>query len=642
MIAVSSKGQSFRALATYLAAGRTGEERDRVEWSSARNLPTADPELAGVFMRATAAQNVRVERPVYHLVLSFDPNDPVDRAAMERVTDRVLARLGLSEHEAVIVAHRDRAHPHVHVLVNRVHPETGRVWDLPFDYRAIQEVLRQEERALGVREVPGTLYQLAEQEPPELVVASGGERRLAERQGIEPLVERLQPLRDVLREAGSWRELEARLAVEGLRLEERRGGLVVGDGSAWVRASRIGPELSSRQLEERFGEPFTRTSGAMPERDQVVWSAAAPRLGRAADLPVGLVPERPIDGTGWMSPAVQRVAHDLRVRDAVERTTAVHHRVGLELSAARARATQLDAAEARLAAAEAALAAALRPAYREPEVAIAAFRRLVTERGVDAAAGAFRERPETFGALRTAEESRAFGLVRREHDGAARLAALAAERPARALVQAEREVAQTALEGRVRRLETAFERALEKLYVDPPGAARAFEALAAREGKEVARAALIGAEGQGRGTLGALKPEAAVDRVKADRQARIAMERGLELIVARGELQALSQALGRSAAVDVASVRTLASAERASGKTAVERGLARQREVAARLARLPKLRVLERGIAEGMRRLTPPEVQQLRLAVTAPHLAVASRLKATVREAVLGREGMEL
>lgn len=75
MIAVSSKGQSFRALASYLAAGRTGEERDRVDWSSARNLPTDDPELAGVFMRATAAQNVRVERPVYHLVLSFDPHD---------------------------------------------------------------------------------------------------------------------------------------------------------------------------------------------------------------------------------------------------------------------------------------------------------------------------------------------------------------------------------------------------------------------------------------------------------------------------------------------------------------------------------------------------------------------------------------
>ncbi|NUR75345.1 MAG: relaxase/mobilization nuclease domain-containing protein, partial [Thermoleophilia bacterium] len=93
MIAVSSSGRSFRALAAYLVAGRSGEERDRVAWSIGRNLPTDDPELAARFMRATASQNDRVEKPVYHIALSFDPNDPVDRAAMERVANRVLERL---------------------------------------------------------------------------------------------------------------------------------------------------------------------------------------------------------------------------------------------------------------------------------------------------------------------------------------------------------------------------------------------------------------------------------------------------------------------------------------------------------------------------------------------------------------------
>src|SRR5574338_1231831 len=163
MIAVSSKGRSFRALAAYLATGRTGQEYDRVAWSSARNLPTNEPELAGKIMRATAEQNVRVERPVYHLVLSFDPNDRVDRATMERVADRVLNQIGLQDHQAVIVAHRDREHAHVHVLVNRVHPTKGHVWALSYDFRAIQEVLRREERALGIREVPGRYQATMEQ-----------------------------------------------------------------------------------------------------------------------------------------------------------------------------------------------------------------------------------------------------------------------------------------------------------------------------------------------------------------------------------------------------------------------------------------------------------------------------------------------
>lgn len=157
MIGMSSSSRSFESLGSYLVAGRSGLEHDRVAWSASRNLPTDDPELAAKIMRATAAQNLRVDKPVYHLVLSFDPNDVVDRAAMEHVADRVLAALRLQEHQTVIVAHKDREHAHMHLLVNRVHPETGRVWSRWQDERIVQHILREEERALGLRQVPGRL-----------------------------------------------------------------------------------------------------------------------------------------------------------------------------------------------------------------------------------------------------------------------------------------------------------------------------------------------------------------------------------------------------------------------------------------------------------------------------------------------------
>ena len=167
MIAVSSNGRSFRALASYLATGRTGEEQDRVGWTAGRNLPTDDPELAATFMRATAARSDRVEKPVYHIAISFDPGDPVDRATMERVTNRLLERLGLAEHQALVVSHRDREHPHLHIMVNRVHPETGKAWERWKDQPLIQQVLREEERALGLREVTGTLATERQLENPE-------------------------------------------------------------------------------------------------------------------------------------------------------------------------------------------------------------------------------------------------------------------------------------------------------------------------------------------------------------------------------------------------------------------------------------------------------------------------------------------
>ena len=45
---------------------------------------------------------------------------------MSRAADGSLEALGLEGHEALIVAHEDTRHPHVHVIANRVDPETGK------------------------------------------------------------------------------------------------------------------------------------------------------------------------------------------------------------------------------------------------------------------------------------------------------------------------------------------------------------------------------------------------------------------------------------------------------------------------------------------------------------------------------------
>jgi predicted nucleic acid-binding Zn-ribbon protein len=178
MIGMSSSAKSFGALAHYLANGRSGNEPERVAWLASRNLPTSEPELAGKIMRATASQNVRVAQPGYHVALSFDPGDAVDRATMERVADRTIAALGLTGHQALIVCHRDRDHPHMHLLINRVHPETGRVWNRWQDRAVIQKVLREEEIALGLRVTPGRLG------PPERNQLELG---LADKASLDPI-----------------------------------------------------------------------------------------------------------------------------------------------------------------------------------------------------------------------------------------------------------------------------------------------------------------------------------------------------------------------------------------------------------------------------------------------------------------------
>jgi hypothetical protein len=517
VIAVSSSGRSFRALATYLAAGRSGDERDRVAWSAGRNLPTDDPELAAKFMRATAAQSDRVEKPVYHIALSFDPNDAVDRATMERVADRVLERLGLTEHQAVIVSHRDREHAHVHILVNRVHPETGLAWERWKDQPLIQQVLREEERALGLREVAGTLAPSPERE------SSGS------------------PMRP--------------------------------------DAHSRDPDVEGAPAARRTPTPLTR---------------------------------------------VEQVVQDLRTHERVVELTREQYLAQIDVSAARTRQTQLDAAAERARAAGAAFDRALAAVYRNPEAAHTAYLAMVEEKGTATAVQEMKEHPERFGSLVTVERSRALGLGRAADDSQARAAASMAAANARAATEALREFGKVAAEIQARRLDDAFVRELRAIYADPAGARTVFQRLAADRGVEEAASVLR----QTPEELGELLPASKENRSGLASNAARAAELGTEAARAR--------AFAKSA--DVKARGALLGTEPAASREAVERVVNRETAIRRELQALPGRSELESRIAELVGRMSPREVQQLRRVVTAPRFALAMELRTTLRDIALGRD----
>ena len=266
MIGMSSSNKSFRVLARYLAEERNAEEQTRVAWATSRNLPTDEPDLAARIMRATSAQNVHAKDPVYHLALSFDPGDTVDRAAMERVADRVLEALHLQEHQVLIVAHADREHAHMHLMVNRVHPETGKAWSRWQDYPTIRRVLREEEEALGLRRLPGPSR---ERTPAgrDVTEALAGDLRTYERL-VEVSRERYNVENELSAAQARLVQLDtaierAKKAFERLR-ESFRAAYRDPDRALVTYLTAAGPEEAAavrdlRERPERFGE--LRTTG---------------------------------------------------------------------------------------------------------------------------------------------------------------------------------------------------------------------------------------------------------------------------------------------------------------------------------------------------------------------------------------------
>lgn len=145
---IASSGSSFKgALAYYLHDKKLEGERERltserVAWTETRNLMTRDPEMAGRVMAATAMDAARLkaqagvrntgrksDRSVYAYTLAWHPDEAktMTRAEMVRAADETLRVLGAEDRQAILVCHTDRPHPHVHIIVNRVSPQDGRM-----------------------------------------------------------------------------------------------------------------------------------------------------------------------------------------------------------------------------------------------------------------------------------------------------------------------------------------------------------------------------------------------------------------------------------------------------------------------------------------------------------------------------------
>ncbi len=157
----TKQGKSFMGLVAYLLEGSKGQENpERVAWTETLNLATDRPKTAARVMAATAMDQSRLKAEagikstgrksknhVMHYTLSWAEERQPSPEEMMRAVNGSLAVLGekkgrkggrkgkagreairdqfANEHQALVVAHEDTDNLHVHVVVNRVHPEHG-------------------------------------------------------------------------------------------------------------------------------------------------------------------------------------------------------------------------------------------------------------------------------------------------------------------------------------------------------------------------------------------------------------------------------------------------------------------------------------------------------------------------------------
>lgn len=138
------RGNSFKGALRYVLHDPGKDSSDRVAWVETQNIfshaEDAWFEMFDTYRNRTALkQNAGVDSrgrdnkaPVLHYTLAWHATDNPDPEHMKAMALDSLKALGLSEHEAVIACHSDKEHHHVHVVVNTVHPYTGKTAPLKF------------------------------------------------------------------------------------------------------------------------------------------------------------------------------------------------------------------------------------------------------------------------------------------------------------------------------------------------------------------------------------------------------------------------------------------------------------------------------------------------------------------------------
>jgi hypothetical protein len=250
----SKSGKGFRQLARYIR----GRGHDlRTSWFLAANLPGVnsahDVELACRLVEAVQAQNTRAgTHRTYHLVISLHPEDrSLDAKELRHVVEDLVDTLGFSDHQYIAVRHNDKDHEHVHVAINKIHPQTFRIHSPAWDHQKLFTAGRALEMELGL-----TPLRVRTRERDDLPQRAADYEA---QQGVESFARwARKTLAPALRaaELRSWEDVHYACGRLGVVLRAHGNGLVFEDTERGivVKASSIAREFSKPRLCTRFGD----------------------------------------------------------------------------------------------------------------------------------------------------------------------------------------------------------------------------------------------------------------------------------------------------------------------------------------------------------------------------------------------------
>jgi len=269
------KAVRVSGLSDYIVNPELSNGKEKCIASGAENFLTDTHEGHQSELLALAQESVRSKDPIDHWVMSWRNDEHPTHENAKQAVEIFIKQCGLQGHQYIWGLHDDTENKHVHVMVNRVHPDTLKVIKINkgFDKEAAQQAIALIEHAQGWRSEDGARYIIENDMP---VMTSDAKKTRAERiEGIstEPvkvtthaasmeimtgeksaLRIAIEVAAPIIKQASSWKELHAQLAEHGMQYTRKGSGAMVFVGDVSLKASDVDRKAAGlSKLEKRFG-----------------------------------------------------------------------------------------------------------------------------------------------------------------------------------------------------------------------------------------------------------------------------------------------------------------------------------------------------------------------------------------------------
>ena len=239
---------NYGSLADYIVNEQTdGKIRNVAMWTSS-NYDNDDLDL---FIKEVAlvqqANTLSNDDKTYHLIVSFRESE-LNINKLKQIEEDIVYGMGFEKHQRLCVVHNDTDNLHFHIAINKINPETNKIYTPYRDYQKLNDIAVAIENKYGLikdnhikSEIPYTKAQDIE--------------KSGYMQSMQSYIQNIN-----MDNISSWQDFHKQLNEHGIMFLKKGVGAVFAneEQKIYVKASNVHRDYSLNKLEEKFGkyEPY--------------------------------------------------------------------------------------------------------------------------------------------------------------------------------------------------------------------------------------------------------------------------------------------------------------------------------------------------------------------------------------------------